>query len=491
MQKDTNPSAVISPHLSVHLIGQCAKELAEDVKFPLETSNFAALIAASHAVGSVYSVCYPDGSPLPVPLYGIAEQPSGTGKSRIVNELYRGYIDRGAILNKEIRQKREATRKSIASKEKSGMDVPEYEASELERLIDIPSGTTDATPQSLEKVMARYNGFFMVYGTEQNLTKTLLGGLYAEGAVVDGIINSAFNGEHSSTERASNERVTFHGRPYGGIFCLSQSGTIQTVLDSAGSSGLAERFLMIREDDLLGHRNKHPDITDDELKLIIAGVSKPPKSMLERCVKTNPRTAYKQYRAKMEQLALERSQLESHDIAGLNKLKFTPDAWALIESVQEMFERNIAKQTVRNSFIASMNSKIDILVMKVAASIHVTDCDTATHGRVADEISIDTVRSAYFTVNELFLGVQKIADSNSLYGNESEDEHVIEYMQEQRKPRTMDELVRNIKRQKNTPFKFYTGRGAMVAKIRECIERLVENGKVVEDRRSNPFRYSA
>ena len=232
MKKNTNPSAMISPFLSDHLIGKCANELADEIQFPHETANLAALVAASHAVGSCYSVCYPNGEFQPIPLYSIAEQPSGTSKSRLVNSLYVGYIEEGAKLNKEIQRDRDQIKKSISQKLKQGIDVPENEQAMMEKLRDIPRGTTDATPQSLEKVMDRYSGFFMVYGTEQNLTRTLLGGLYSDGVTVDGIINSAFNGEYSSSERASSDRVTFQGRPYGGIFCLSQEGAIQTILDS-------------------------------------------------------------------------------------------------------------------------------------------------------------------------------------------------------------------------------------------------------------------
>ncbi len=71
----------------------------------MQTAHLAALVAASHAVGSVYSVCYPDGEVQPVPLYSIAEQPPGTGKSRLVNMLYRGYVEQGAILNKSIQKR--------------------------------------------------------------------------------------------------------------------------------------------------------------------------------------------------------------------------------------------------------------------------------------------------------------------------------------------------------------------------------------------------
>jgi hypothetical protein len=485
---DTNPSSTISPFLSSHVIGQCAKELSDAIKFPVQTANLATLVAASHAVGSVYSVCYPDGDVQPVPLYAIAEQPPGTGKSRLVNMLYRGYIEQGTMLNKNIQAERELVKKSIAMKSKQGQEIPENEQMLLDKLCEIPRCTTDATPQSLEKVMNRQKGFFIVAGTEQNLTKTLLGGLYSDGVTVDGIINSAFNGEYSSSERASADRVTFQGRPFGGIFCLSQEGTIQTVLNSAGSSGLTERFLMLREDDLLGKRSKFPDLTSSQLSDILSMKDVAPAGMVKRAVKKHKMDAYNRYSNRMRLLAIERSELDNAELAGLKQLRFKPEAWAMIEAGKEVFERSINGESVRNSFIASMNSKIDILTMKVAATIHVMN--TGNAAQVGD-IDREAVFSAFFVVNELFDGVKSIAGGNKLYGDEAEDEFVIEYLISCRKAQTIEEIKRNVPRRKDSPFKFYTRRGESKAKIDECIARLEEAGKVTVDKRRKPFTYNA
>lgn len=490
MQKDTNPSAVISPFLSAHIIGKCAKEkavTATSTPFPLETACLASLVAASHAVGSVYTVCYPDGEPLPIPLYAIAEQPSGTGKSKIMNDFYRGYLETGAKLNKDIIVERESLKREILSEQKQGNNVHPNKIASLERLIEIPRLTTDATPQSLEKVMDRYKGYFLVAGTEQNLTKTLLGGLYSEGQRVDGIINSAFNGEFSGTERASTERVTFHGRPFGGIFCLSQEGTIQTVLDSAGSSGLAERFLMIREDDLLGERDKLKDLSYSDLVAIVTGAKKPPKAMINAIKKPKPTPAYDQYTRKMGDLAVERKGLDGYELHELKRLHFKPEAWAMIEAAKSIFERQIGKQKIRNSFIASMSSKIDILVMKCAATIHVMD--TEEYQDLGD-IGTDAVFTAFSTVNALFEGVTKISVDNKLYGDDVEDEFILDYIQSQRSPASLDKILRNAPRRNGNPFKFYQKRGEARQKIIESLTRLVQSGQVCERKGVKPA-YSA
>lgn len=476
--KDTQPSATISTFLDPHIIGMCARERAEIIKFPLQTTCLTALVVASHAVGSVYSVCYPDGEVLPIPLYGIAEQPSGTSKTRVVREMYAGYVDKANELNIEIAIERESLKRQVIASEKANeKGAHANELKSLANCLDVPTPTTDATPQSLEKVMSRYAGFFMAAGTEQNLTDTLLGGLYSEGRSVDGIINSAFNGEYSSTERASNDRVVFRGKPYGGIFCLSQEGTIQTVLNSAGTSGLAERFLMIREDDLIGYRDRFDDIDTETIKGIITGQCSAPESMVKRSVKTKKSPAYAQYKSKMSELASKRENLNDKSLAGLTKLTFEPEAWVVIEAVKSLFEREARSKSISNSFLESMGSKLDILTMKASATIHIMN--TAPYQQVTP-IPATVVRDAYFTIQSIFEGVAKISTENNLFGDNPEIECVYEYIQSQRRPVTEDNICQSLMRKSGSPFKFYKKRGEGREKIREALQKAVESGRVME-----------
>lgn len=488
--KSTNPSSIITPFLEGHLVGLASKEVAVDAIFPLETTALSSLVAASHCVGSVYSVCYPDGSILPIPLYSIAEQPSGTGKTRVVTEWYNGYIDKASELNTAIRKDRQKLKRHIAQKEKSqntaGLDV---EMEDLERMLEIPVGVTDATPQALEKVMDRNDGFFMVYGTEQNLTKTLLGGLYSDGNSNDGIINSAFNGEHSGTERQTESRVTFTGRPYGGIFCLSQDGTINTILSQAGGTGLAERFYFLREDDLIGQRDKMPDIDTATINAVIAGKMAPPPEMMNLTKQSIEKKAFAQYRKKMESLAVERKNLkEGAKLEKLKRLKFTPEAWACIEAMKTLFERDIAKQKIRNAYIASLCSKVDILVMKTAATLHVMDTEAY---QTTGDISIGTARNAFYVTSSLIDGAVKIAKQNRNFGDEPESDYILEFIDTQKTPVSFDKIYNVISRRKDHPFRNYQRRGEASAKMREALDRLIDQERVFEMSSGKTKKYQA
>ena len=481
-------SAVITPFLDDTICGMAAKELSNKIQFPPETSAACALVAASHAVGAVYSVEYPDGRQLPIPLYAVAEQPSGTGKTRLVTDLYDGYMRQAIIINDKVRKEREIMKRSIADQIKKGIEPNQNEMEMFDKLVEVPTGTSDATPQGLEKPMSRNGGYFLVYGTEQNLTKTLLGGLFSDGQVSDGVINNGFNAEMFSSERASSERVTFNGHPFGGILCVSQGGTIQTILESAGGSGLAERFWMIREDDMLGKRTKF-DCPDQTLIDVMSGKRKPTREMLSKSNKQHSMTAYKQYSAAMARMANERHNLGAVRFDGLHKLKFSPESWAVIEAAKEFYERSIGKQEVRNSFISSLSSKFDLHVMKLAATLHVMNC--ADHQTIPDVITPEVVYPALGVVQSLFSGVEDISATNKLYGDDAEDQCVYDYVEQQKRPvnaaKIKQELARSKK--KDSPFQFYTKHGEKPKKIEAALERMVKNGKITCNSSRTPAVY--
>lgn len=481
-------SAVITPFLDDTICGIAARELAEKIQFPPNTSAVCALVAASHAVGAVYSVGYPDGRQLPVPLYAVAEQPSGTSKTRLVTDLYDGYMRQAIVINDKVRKEREVMKRSIADQVKKGIEPNQNEVEMFEKLVEVPTGTSDATPQGLEKPMSRNGGYFLVYGTEQNLTKTLLGGLFSDGQVSDGVINSGFNAEMFSSERASSERVTFSGHPFGGILCVSQGGTIQTILESAGGSGLAERFWMIREDDMLGKRTKF-SCDDQKLIKIMTGQCKPTGEMTKQSKKTHKMTGYNQYCAAMARMANERHNLGAVKFDGLHKLHFSPESWGIIEAAKEFYERSIGKQEVRNSFISSLNSKIDVHIMKTAATIHVTNC--AEYQTIPAEITPDCVLSALAVVQSLFSGVEEISATNKLYGDDAEDQFVYDYVEQQKRPVNAAKIKQEIARskKKESPFQFYTKHGEKPKKIEAALERMVKNGKITCNSSRTPAVY--
>lgn len=474
---DTKPSSTISAFMGDSLIGLAARELSDKHQFPLETTMLSALAVASHAVGSSYSVGVPGRQPMPVPLYAISEQPSNSSKTGLLEDLYMGYVDSATRVNAEIKKNIEAHKKSIAQKIKAGSDIGlEQEQEMLSKLSFIPIGLSDVTPEGLEVSLTETDGFFITYSTEQGLSKTLLGGLYSEGSKKDDLLLKGFNGEAHAVARANKDVQRFVGRPYGGMLELSQQGTIARIMQSAGSTGISERFLILCENDLLGRRT-YINATEDEVNSILVGDKKPTQAMIN-FVKPRDMTAFKQYVNQMGKFPGIRSQLDDKTLKGLNKLEISGSAQVLLLAAKQKIEFWIAEQKYRNEYLASMMGKIDLQMMKVAATLHCMNWDIDTHGKIGKQISEETVRDAYWIVFELFRGVKNIANGQDLYGDDVENAYVLDYLTSQRSKMTADKICQNVVRQKDNPFRFYKKRGEAREKIKEALQRLTVDGKV-------------
>ena len=489
--KDTKPSAIISNFLKDSIIGMAAYEEAKLVNFPLQTSMFTALVVASHVVGSAYVIESEGGRLLPVPLYGISEQPSGTGKSILTHDLYSGYTEQAMIINQQNKPERDRIRRSIKEKMKADMDIPPYELEMLDKLSDIPIGTSDPTPEGLETDIVGSSGFFIAYSTEQGLSKTLFANIYGDGNnKKDDLMLKGFNGEYHKVVRANKDVQRFSGIPYGGVLELSQEGTIDRIMQSAGNTGTAERFIMLREDDLLGSRKYLDGVTDEDLKLIMAGLKKPTKKMIaeRKKIKMSGMMQYKKQTAEMAKI---RSSCTKKDLPNLRHLTISDEANIIILAAKQQMENTIGSQQAKNNFVSSMRSKIDLQVKKIAATLHCMDWDIATHGDIGDVIQPSTVIQAINIALELMRGIENIAKFNSLYGDDAEDLFVIEYLQSIKTAQTANKIKTNIKRRKETPFRFYTERGKANEKIDECLARLSKAGRIVENRISSPSVYKA
>lgn len=485
MKKDTRPSATISTFLKDTIIGMAADELATKHKFPRQTANFSALIIASHIVGSCYSVKIHGHQPLPIPLYGVSEQPSNSSKTSVVEELYSGYIKEAIKINREVQYEREKIKSSMISKQKNGVTIGlDVEQEKLNSLRKIPLGFSDPTPEALESSLIESDGFYIAYSTEQGLSKTLLGGFYSDREKKDDLILKGFNGEYHASARTS--RASFAGRPYGGVFELSQEGTIARIMSSAGTTGTAERFLMIIEDNLIGSRRYLPENAD--LKEILVN-GKVDKNLLSKIEKTKT-TACEQFKMQSAEFARIRSNLSNVDIDSLPYFYFTDEAMVALLAAKQVMENQTANESIRNSFLASMRGKIDLQIMKVSATIHAMDWHIETHGEISREIGIDTVIMAYNIVDSLFHGIKNVADGNNIYGENAEDIYVLDYIQSNRMPISISKICHNISRKKDSPFRFYTERGEARNMIKKSVDRLVESGQVMMRKGTNPV-YSA
>lgn len=400
-------SAYINLHLEETIIGMVAKEVSENRQFPLETATLTALAVASHAVGMTYCCAYRDGQRLPVGLYALSEQPPGTAKTSVLNYFMDGIYQALIDINGE-RSKLIGMIKRSA-KDKKG-ELTEQEENDLENNQPITAPLTDITPEALDATLARQQGWFQAASTEQALVNVLIGGMYSDKPSSNfDIVLKGFNGEWHSSSRIG--RAGYTGFPHGGIAVISQEGVIDTILTRSDGTGMCERFLMLTEGNMFGYRSRQKSRRSTTAKLDFSNRL----ACIVRRLKDN------------ESLALK----------DLSPLKFSDAAMDMIDEQMDMIERYLKDgEEFSSNMFRGMWSKMDIQIMKVAATLHVLSY--AAGKEPAQLIDEDSVAYAILVVKELLRGVVSICENKGFLGVSVEREKLEEYVD--KKPRTLRDI---------------------------------------------------
>lgn len=443
-------SAMISTFLSDSIIGQCAEEAAINRQFPIETASLMALSVASHAVSTHYCVEYPNGKRLPVGIYAIGEQPPGTSKTSVMEYFLDGIHE--ALI--KINQGRSEVRKQIlkSKDDKKGVLDP-YEEAELAKAFHIQAPITDTTPEALDSILNNQGGFFIANSTEQGLANSLIGGMYSDKGSNFDVLLKGFNAEWHSSSRVT--RTGFSGKPHGGVLCISQDGLIETVLGNSDSTGLCERFFVMLEGNMFGHRD-----------FSMAG----------------PEIKRKEFCDLTRALCMKLADLEFLDIDSLVPLKICKKGWSLIIEQKQDLESSLAdNEKYDASMFRGMWSKMDIQIMKVAATLHVYDGGDSTK-----QINQDTIKRAIAIVKELLRGVVSICEKKGFIGKSVEEESIEEYMSKNgRMGKSENEILKAVSKRK--VFKQYGGNARQRA--REAFESLVNRGVICMVQTGTTIRY--
>lgn len=445
MKRDNNyvpeSTAQISSLLKGTVIGDAAAQLSKNRLFPIETTSLMALSVASYACSIGYCVQYEDGDKLPIGIYAIAEQPSGAGKSGTLKKLDRGF--REAIADENIR--RDKIRKQILkSKSDKAGDLEEFEEQELLDNHPITPPVTNTTAEALDKELVRQFGWFCVTSTEQGLLNTLVGGKYStDGKSSFDLMLKGFNAEDHNEMRVT--RQGFNGLPHGGAMCISQDGSVSTVLDSSGSTGLIERFLILIEETNKGRRDRrnarspewgHVNHFNNQCKHIATEGLTGSKRLL---------------------------------FSNLKPIKLSTEAWDVLYDLQDDVEPDLGPGGRYHAHIfSSMWSKLDIQVMKVAATLWLMD--GKSHEKPID---VETVKVAAAVVISIFKGVVKVCEMKGIVGKSAEEEAVEEYMSKNGRMGKSEREILNAMRHRKI-FAQYGNQCVNVAK--EALSALIEKG---------------
>lgn len=255
------------------LIGKMAQSVAAMALFPENTvfAHALGVVASAMCQKFTYSVksqyLYTEGNA--VTLYVCSAQPAGSAKSWVNNVLtkplrsaYRQVNDERAM--DKIRCQHQINELEADLKKESGHGAASEQKElrllqlkeELLGLGKISPAITDATPEALEIAAIEHGGFVNVISAEAESITVAIGGLYNEGKSTNmGLVLSMWDGDEEITiKRAS--RAAFSGKVKGCFVTISQDEGINALLEAGRSGrGISERFLIMREPELLGYRN--------------------------------------------------------------------------------------------------------------------------------------------------------------------------------------------------------------------------------------------
>lgn len=247
-------------------IGKFADEVSRVVQFPRSSTYMIALGVVSAAMTERFFVRYNGGSENTVGLYIVVAQPPSTGKSGVLSLLcdpMHAAYEAKANAKEPIRialERKIARLKRAMNKERneSTLDSMDLELIELqEKLKEIPQynwALNDTTAEGCEKILSKQGGFFNVISDESSAVKVLMGMVYGDKSVNNGIFLKAWDNGYHSVARQS--RDGFRGYVRGAFVVLAQDVSINAIIKAGEEGeGISERVLALEEETLLGKRN--------------------------------------------------------------------------------------------------------------------------------------------------------------------------------------------------------------------------------------------
>jgi hypothetical protein len=420
-----------------HIMRRMADEVSLATEIPSSTAFLVGLGVFSGMAARNWVVTYPDGTPLPLGLYVVAEQPSGTSKTRVLRLYQEPFTAGHHRLFTEL--------KNLQAKAAKSDDKDQIVALlEQQKVLRGAVFITNTTSEGLELMLIKSGGFFTAVSSEQGLFNSLFGNSYKPGVPGNNdIVLSGFDGGYCIGSRVSRE--SFAGHVVGGIVSLAQDGSIAKVLEASNGTGLAERFLSIAEPHRLGVRDHtRPHVIDQEVLSAYA----------ECC----------QFFDDTLTPGIERWHC-------LHKLTISPNGFFLIAQVRNSIEPHLADGLKYSSIsLRGAASKIDMQIMKLAANLHVMANQSESL------ISDDCVVAAISIAHDLLLGSRKLSSVKALIGRKAEFESIMSLFVDKPLPRSLRVIIQA--KNKTRPFKEYTGNVSGL--IRDTVLEMVAQGLLLE-----------
>ena len=421
-----------------HLLKKLSLQTAACCQLPVNTVFIALLGVFSSVSCRKWTVDYQYGGSLPIGIYAVVEQPSGTGKTRCLTVGQKPFV---RIKDEVVKSYRERVKVLQAID-----DPSEAQAEELKELLAIKSAinsrlfVSNATAEGLEQTLLGTNGFFSAISSEQGLFNSLLGLSYSKGDPNNDLILNGFDGGHISSCRVS--RDGYYGHVIGGVTLFAQQGSVEKILSCSNGTGMSERFLMLAEPHFLGVR--------DHLK----------KIHIDPTIEVN-------YALKCEFSQDIFNQPESP--TDLLSLIISDPGHLLIAQYRQRIEQHLADGG-RYSHISVRGAagKINMQIMKIAANLYLLDRRDNYNPNIPDSI----VKSAIGIAHDLLEANLALCKAKGLIGTKAEFTAILSIFEDNHKPMTERQIIQS--RARVTPFKDFTGNKSDL--IRESLAAMESDG---------------
>jgi len=432
-----------------HLLKQLSLSISDATHLPISTVFLMGLGVFSSMSTRAYRVSYKYGGAVPIGLYVVAEQPSGTGKSWCLNTFQRPFYK----AHKRHIAKCNAQLKIVQSTPPTPdtIEIAEY----YSKAMQTPLFTTNTTPEALEQSLMLTKGFFSAVSSEQGLFNSLLGLMYGESKVSNNdLVLSGFNGDYLASMRVS--RTGFSGYVAGGIVLFAQGGSVENILNQSKGTGLSERFLMLAEPHSLGKRKW-----------------KESKSINRDLVEDYDNIC---------QQFIDNVLMNPCDFDETPILTISNEGWGKIFLFREELEPHLADGS-RYSHISLRGaaSKVDIQIMKIAANLHLL-----SGLNVGNVIEINCIDSAIQIMRDLMEANLAMLLDKEIIGAKAEYTAILKMFEGNNKSLTERQITNS--RKCVAPFKDFTGNKYEL--IRKALNELVEHGVILKSVQGEKVTFS-
>jgi len=418
-----------------HVLKRLSIDVAKQAYLPVHTVFLCGMGVFSSIACRKYKINYQYRDSLPIGIYVVAEQPSGTGKSRCLRTFSKPFFQAEKDYLKSISQ-RIAVLQSLSKD-----DIEDFEAAELKELLKYNTPDffiTDPTPAALEETLNKSHGFFSLVSSEQALFNTMLGFSYKDKDSTNNndLLLNGFDGGHINSKRKG--RAGYKGEVIGGAVMFAQSPSIENIIIASNGSGLSERFLMIAEQHLLGTRKF---CQDHELDV----------------------KAYNDYARICASFAEDvlKNPLEYDELIALDICK---QGHNFIGKYRENIEKYLSDgQKYSHIAIRGSVAKIDMQIMKIAANLHILS------GNPGYVIDLNITKTAIQIANAMISVIIGLCKDKGMMGLTAEYRAVIEYMSKPGKGNVNINDLKNAVRDR-VPFKHLPAR--KMAAVQSTLEAM-------------------